>query len=418
MSNWFADTWNKITNTGEKRAASVSAENYSPALERIFGLNIGGTTVNENTAMRISAVYGCVRVLSEGIAKLPFQVFEQTDSGKKLATSHPAYNLIRNEPNRYMTAFSFWQSIMAITLLWGNGYARIIRGTGQRPTSLKLYAPGTVDLIESDGVLFAQTEDGLIPDYDIFHLRGLGTGIIGKSPIRQQAENLGISLNAQTFANKFFENGANVSGVLKHPGKLSDSAYKNLRDSWAERYSGTSNSHRPAILEEGMDFTKISIPPNEAQMLETRLFGVAEICRLYGVPPHKVAELSKATFSNIEHLNIEWMQDGMLPWFARIEQEANRKLFRENEKGRFYTKFNANAILRGDSAARATYYKEMFNIGVLNQNEIRELEEQNPIEGGDRYYIQGNNMIPIDRVDDIVNAQTAPKTQNTQGNEG
>jgi HK97 family phage portal protein len=316
-----------------------------------------------------------------------------------------------------MTAFAFWQSLMSIALLYGNAYARIIRGTGSRPASLQLYPAGSVSLHTYKNDLYATTPDGVLPYYELFHLRGLGHGVEGKSPIRQAAENMGISLNAQTFANKFFENGANVGGVLKHPAKLSDTAFNHLRDSWAERHSGVNNAHKPAILEEGMDYARIGIPPNEAQMLETRLFGITDICRIYGVPPHKIAELSKATFSNIEQQNIEFLTDSLLPWLIRIEQECNRKLFRAAEKGRFYCKFNVNALMRGDSAARATFYKELFSIGVFSQNDIRELEEQNPIEGGDRYYVQGNNMVPIDKIDALLAAQTGPEAPKKEENE-
>lgn len=406
MANWFTNIFNS-----EKRSADTGIRTT------FLGIPTA-TTVTEETAMKIGAVYGCVRVLSESIAKLPFHVYEQSENTKTLAVDHPVYNLIHSEPNQEMTAFAFWQSIMTIALLYGNGYARIIRGAGERPEGLKLYKQGTVTLALVQDQLFATTPDGVIPYYDIFHLRGLGTEIIGLSPIRYAAESLGTTLNAQTFGRKFFENGAHVGGVLEHPGKLSDAAYTNLKNSWESTTTGLDNVGKPKILEEGMKWTKIAMAPEEAQFLQTREFGIADICRVFGVPPHKIADLTHATFSNIEHLNIEFSQDGVLPWAIRIEQEANRKLFRDAEKGKLYTKFNLNALLRADSAARATFYKEMFGIGVFSQNDIRELEEQNPIAGGERYYVQGNNMVPIDRIDDVLTAKTAQKTTNTNGNEG
>jgi HK97 family phage portal protein len=401
--------------TSEKR--SVSATD-TPALSQLFGFGYNGTTVTPETAMKLSAVYACIKVTSEGVAKLPCHAYQTTNGKREVAAAHPADRLLYSDPNEYMTAFAFKQAITEIALRWGNGYAKIIRGKRYEPVSFKLYEGGTVTLVESNGQLFAQTPDGKIPYYDIFHLRGLGTGVTGKSPISYAAESMGISLNTQTFGNNFYENGAAIGVALKHPGKLSDTAHKHLKESLTANYAGVKNAFKPMILEEGMDITKMSLAPNEAQFLETRAFGVPEVCRWYGVPPHKVGHLDKATFSNIEQQNIEFVQDCLMPWLKRFEEEADRKLFRENEKANHYTKFSLNALMRGDSAARAIFYKEMFSIGAMSQNDIRELEDQNPIEGGDRYYVQGNNMVPIDRIDDVLSAKTAPKTTNKQENEG
>lgn len=415
MGNFFSKALGYIT--GEKRSASVGAESYSPELARIFGLSYNGTTVNEETAMRLSAVYACIKIISESVAKLPLHVYETTNGTRQVAKTHPVHRLLYSDPNEYMTSFAFRQAITEIALRWGNGYARIIRGVGSRPVKFKLYPGGSCSILESDEQLFVQTPDGLIPYYDIFHLRGLGTGITGLSPIRYAAESMGISLNAQTFGRKFFENGAHVGGVLEHPGKLSDTAFAHLKESFNATSGGLDNVARPKILEEGMKYTKISLPPNEAQFIETRQFGTTDICRWYGMKPHKIADLANATFSNIEQQNIEFVQDCLMPWCNRFEQEADRKLFRETEKPYFYSKFNLNALMRGDSAARATYYKEMFGIGVFSQNDILELEDMNPIEGGNRHYVAGNNMVPIDKIDEVLAAKNAPKTTKTDQNE-
>jgi HK97 family phage portal protein len=404
--------------TGEKRSASVSSEAWSPELARIFGLGYNGTTVNERTSKHLAPAYRCIALLSESVAKLPLHVFETTNGRRQVAKNHPVHRLLYSEPNEHMTSFAFRQAIMEITLQHGNGYARIIRGPGQRPVSLKLYQGGTCSILESQGQLLVQTPDGLIPYYDIFHLRGLGTGIEGLSPIRYAAESMGISLAAQNFGRKFFENGAHLSGVLEYPNKLDDTAYYNLKKRWKEANSGTNNAGETAILEHGLKYTPIGIPPDDAQFIETRKFGTREICQWYGVQPHKVFDLENATFSNIEHQNIEWVVDGLMPWLVRFEQEAYRKLFRENEKPTHYAKFNTNALMRGDSQARAVFYKEMFQIGVFTQNMILELEDLNPFDDGDRRYVQGNNMVPIDRIDDVLTAKMAQKTTKTNENEG
>lgn len=415
MGNILTRTLNFIK--GEKRSASVSAEVYSPELARIFGLGYNGTTVTPETAMNLSAVYGCIKLISESVAKLPLHVYETTSGKRQVASAHPVHRLLYSDPNEYMTSFAFRQAITEIALRWGNGYARIIRGTGSRPAKFKLYEGGTVSLIENNGQLFAQTpDDGLVPYYDIFHLRGLGTGLVGKSPIRYAAESMGITLSAQKFGRKFFENGAHLSGVLKYPGQLKDDAYQQLKTRWKATNSGVDNTGETAILEHGMDYARIGIPPNEAQFIETRQFGTTDICRWFGVPPHKIQDLGKATFSNIEQQNIEYVQDCLMPWCKRFEEECDRKLFRENEKPNYYTKFSLNALMRGDSQARAVFYKEQFSIGAMTINEIRAFEDLNPIEGGDRHYIQGNNMVPIDQIDAMISAKMAQKTTKTEEN--
>src|SRR5690606_2382759 len=227
---------------GEKRSAPVSSETWSPELAHLFGLGYNGTTVTPESAMNLSAVYGCVKVISESVGKLPLHVYESTDGKRQIAKSHPVHRLLYSEPNEYMTSFAFRQAITEIALRWGNGYARIIRGTLNRPAKFKLYAGGTCSILETKDELLVQTPDGLIPYYDIFHLRGLGTGIEGKSPIRYAAESLGITLSAQTFGRKFFENGAHLSGVLKYPGQLKDDAYTQLKQRWKAANSGTSNA--------------------------------------------------------------------------------------------------------------------------------------------------------------------------------
>lgn len=412
MANWFTNLF-----SSEKRSASVGTETYSPELAYMFGLNLSGTNVTPETAMNLSAVYACTKVISESLAKLPLHVYETTNGKRQVAKGHPVDRLLYSDPNEYMTSFAFRQAITEIALRWGNGYARIIRGSGQRPNRFKLYEGGTCSIVESKDQLFVQTPDGLIPYYDVFHLRGLGTGITGKSPIRYAAESMGISLNAQKFGRKFYENGAHVGGILSHPGKLSDQAKESLKNSWKFNHGGVGNVGTTAVVEEGMTYTKIGMPPEEAQFLETRQFGTTDICRWFGVTPHKIFDLSKATFSNIEQQNIEFVQDCLMPWCSRFEQEADRKLFRENEKGTHYAKFSLNALMRGDSAARAVFYKEQHNIGAMTINEIRALEDLNPIEGGDRHYIMGNNLVPIDRIDDVILAKTAGKPLKTGENE-
>lgn len=384
------------------RARDKPRDSVSAAPVFYFGTSGSGKSVTAQTAIQLSTVYACVRVVSETVASLPLGVYEATDDGNLKAGDHPLYHLLHDEPNAEMTSFVFREVMLAHLLLYGNSYSQIIRSGKNTVVGLYPLLPDHMDVDrDSKGNLTYTytTSDGktvVIKPQDILHIPGLGfDGIIGYSPIALEKNAIGLGIASEEYGSKFFSNGARPSGILTHPNTVKNP--KAVRESWNSAYGGSSNSNRVAILEEGMTFTPLSIPNNEAQFLETRKFQVDEICRIFRVPPHLVGNLEHATFSNIEHQSIDFAVHTIRPWLVRIEQSMNRALFTDQEKGRFYVQFNIDGLMRGDYKSRMEGYAIARQNGWMSANDIRALENQNPIpkeEGGDAYLVNGN-MIPI-----------------------
>ena len=390
----------------DKPQNRTSGSNYA----FFFGGTTSGKAVTERSAMQMTAVYSCVRILSEAVAGLPLHLYKYTDSGgKAMALDHSLYRLLHDEPNPEMSSFVFRETLMTHLLLWGNAYAQIIRNGKNEIIALYPLMPNrmTVDRDENGRLYYAYSrgQDEVIRDKsrtvilspeDVLHIPGLGfDGIMGYSPIALEKNAIGLGLAAEEYGSKFFSNGARPSGILTHPNTVKDP--KKLRDSWNAAYGGSNNSGRVAVLEEGMSFVPLSLPNNEAQFLETRKFQVSEICRIFRVPPHMIGDLDRATFSNIESQNISFAVHTIRPWLVRIEQAINRALFPDNEKGRFYVQFNLDGLMRGDYKSRMEGYAIARQNGWMSTNDIRELENLNPVseeEGGNAYLVNGN-MIPI-----------------------
>ncbi len=362
-----------------------------------FGGTTSGKTVNERTAMQTTAVYACVRILAETIASLPLHLYKYTDNGKGKAVEHNLYTMLHDEPNSEMTSFVFRETLMSHLLLWGNAYAQIIRDGRGNVLSLYPLLPDRVTVDRtSTGELFYEyrkdTGSVNLRNQEVLHIPGLGfDGLVGYSPIAMAKDAIGMALATEEYGARFFANGANPGGVLEHPGVVKDPA--KIRESWNSVYQGSGNAHRVAVLEEGMKFQSIGIPPEQAQFLETRKFQTEEICRIFRVPPHLVANLDKATFSNIEHQSISFIDNTIMPWVTRIEQSMKKALLSEADKKEYFIKFNLNGRLRGDAGSRAQFYQIMRQNGVMSANDIRELEEMNLIpeeEGGDKYLVNGN----------------------------
>ena len=377
-----------------------NAASAAPAF--YFGSSGSGKSVTARSAIQVSAVYACVRVIAETVASLPLHVYEQTDAGNVKATEHPLYRILHDEPNPEMTSFIWRETALSHLLLWGNAYCQIIRTGRNHIVSLYPLLPDHMEVDrDSKGVLTYTYTTGegklvrLAPE-DVLHIPGLGfDGVMGYSPIALEKNAIGLGIAAEEYGSKFFGNGATPSGVLTHPNTVKDP--KKLRESWNAAYGGSANAGKVAILEEGMRFDRISIPNNEAQFLETRKFQVSEICRIYRVPPHLVGDLEHATFSNIEHQSISFAVHTIRPWLVRIEQSLNRALFSESEKGRFFAQFNIDGLMRGAYKERMEGYAIARQNGWMNANDIRELENLNPIpeaEGGNAYLVNGN-MVPI-----------------------
>ncbi|MBQ4403309.1 MAG: phage portal protein [Selenomonadaceae bacterium] len=371
----------------------------------LFGSSISGARVDEFSAMRVSAVYACVRILAESIAALPLHVYEYKDGGKERAIKHPLYFLLHDAPNPEMTSFIFRELMMAHLLLHGNCYAYIRRDNSRRVAGLYPLMPKQMSVERDDNgqIVYKYTptkEEGqfttsaqvTFQSWEILHVPALGfNGLIGFSPIAMARNAIGVAIATEEFGAKFFENGARPSGILEHPGVLKNP--DKLREEWQKIYGGSKNTGKVAVLEEGMKYQSISIPPNDAQFLDTRKFQLNEIARIFRVPPHMIADLERATFSNIEHMSLEFVKFSLNPWVIRWEQSLNKALMTQNERGKFFVKFNVDGLMRGDYQSRMQGYSIGRQNGWLSTNDIREMEDLNPIseaDGGNFYLVNGN----------------------------
>jgi HK97 family phage portal protein len=386
----------------ERRTVSLDAKIRAFLLGEDLGIQSNaGVNISEYNAMTSTAVYACVRVLSETIASLPLPLYRRLERGKEKATYHPLYFLLHDMPNPDMTSFTFRETLMSHLLLWGNAYAQVIRDGKGNISELWPLLPDRMsverDLI-SGQLVYKYSKDGqqiLLKQEEVLHIPGLGfDGIKGYSPIHMAREAVGLALATEEFGSRFFANGARPGGILEHPGVVKDP--EKLRKSWEEVYKGVKNFHKIAVLEEGMKYHEIGIPPEDAQFLETRKFQLNEICRIFRVPPHLVGDLERATFSNIEHQSIEFVVHAVRPWLVRWEQAITKCLLREGERKMYFPKFTVDGLLRRDFKARMEGYAIGRQNGWLSANDIRELEDMNPIpeeQGGDIYLVNGN-MIP------------------------
>lgn len=394
--------FSNIFKARDKPKDRTTGSNYS----FFFGGTTSGKPVNEHTAMQMTAVYSCVRILAEAVAGLPLHLYKYTASGsKEKALSHPLYFLLHDEPNPEMSSFVFRETLMTHLLLWGNAYAQIIRNGKGEVIALYPLMPNRMSVDRDySGALYytytrysdeAPTMNGMtvtLRPSDVLHIPGLGfDGLVGYSPIATAKNAIGMAIACEEYGAKFFANGAAPGGVLEHPGTIKDP--QKVRDSWNAAYQGSSNSHRVAVLEEGMKYQSIGISPEQAQFLETRKFQINEIARIFRVPPHMVGDLEKSSFSNIEQQSLEFVKYTLDPWVIRWEQAISRSLLRPDEKKLYFAKFNVDGLLRGDYVSRMNGYATARQNGWMSANDIRELENLDRIPpelGGDLYLINGN----------------------------
>ena len=389
----------KLNRFFKSRDKPVSNYFPSTAYSFFFGGTSSGKTVNERTSMQTTAVYACVRILAETIASLPLHTYKYTKDGKEKATDHQLYYLLHDEPNPEMTSFVFRETLMSHLLLWGNAYAQIIRDGRGQVVSLYPLLPDKMRVDRNTtGELYYEyhTDKGvfILSKDDVLHIPGLGfDGLIGYSPIAMAKNAIGMAIATEEYGASFFANGANPGGVLEHPGVVKDP--KKIRDSWNQVYQGSSNAHRIAVLEEGMKFQQIGIPPEQAQFLETRKFQINEIARLFRIPPHMVGDLEKSSFSNIEQQSLEFVKYTLDPWVIRWEMSMQKALLLPSEKRTLFIKLNVDGLLRGDYQSRMTGYSVGIQNGFLSPNNIRELENMNTIpddEGGNTFMVNGNML--------------------------
>lgn len=369
---------------------------WQSAYQFFFGPTSSGKVVNEKSAMQTTAVYACVRILSETIASLPLHTYQKTDKGKEKAVDHPLYHLLHDEPNPEMTSFVFRETLMGHLLLWGNAYAQVIRDGRGKVMALYPLMPDKMTVHRSEGgeLYYSYSKEGkehVLKHWEVLHIPGLGfDGLLGHSPIAMAKNAIGMAIATEEYGANFFNNGANPGGVLEHPGILKDP--ERVRKSWNSVYAGSGNAHKVAVLEEGMSFKPIGIPPEQAQFLQTRKFQLNEIARIFRVPPHMIGDLEKSSFSNIEQQSLEFVKYTLTPWLSRWEMAMKKSLLSPSEKKDYFIKHNVEGLLRGDYKTRMEGYSIGIQNGFLSPNDVRELEDLNTIEHGDVYAVNGNML--------------------------
>ena len=351
-------------------------------------------------ALTLTAVWCAIRLLSESVSSLPCSVYTKAANGDKVEDSNNRiYNLIKYKPNKYQNKITFFEYVMMCICTTGNSYVQIIRDNSGSPIELIPLNPEMVSVVINEGEIFYQIESGAILDsYDILHFKTITEdGLVGLSPIDQCQNALNWGLQVEEYGGTFFKNGAKLSGTLSTDRALSETAIDRLRNSFNNTYSQLSGANQTAILEEGLTFKPISISPEQAQFLKSRQFSIEEVARIFNIPPHMLKDLSKSSFNNIEMQSQEFVTYTLMPYITRIESEMNYKLFRTNEIGNTFIEFNVNGLLRGDVKSRTEAYKTAITNGYMSINEVRQKENLNSIEGGDKHFMQ-LNMTTIEKI--------------------
>jgi HK97 family phage portal protein len=360
----------------------------------------GQLPVATSTAMKYSALFACVRVLSETLAAMPVMLYRKSKNGdREQANDLAVYDILHNAPNDEMSPFSLKESCMISLNTGGNAVCERMVDAYGGLVGLYPY-PWSKVSIERDIAtrrLVYRVTDGTnqktLTRQQVFHIPGMSfDGVVGLSPIEYAASAIRLGLSYEQFGNRFYDNGAHASGAFTHPGALSESAFQRLKEDLTKNYAGLRNTGKPLILEEGMKFEPFMIKPVDAQLIESKKFQIEDVSRIYRVPLHLIGNLDRATFSNIEHLSLEFVMYTMLPWFKRWEEAINAQLLTRLERqAGYYTEFKVDALLRGDASSRATAYATGRQWGWLSVNDIRRLENMNPIPNGD-IYLQPLNM--------------------------
>jgi HK97 family phage portal protein len=350
-------------------------------------------------ALTLTAVWCAIRLLAESVSSLPISVYTKQANGDKLEdTKSPIYNLIKFKPNYYQNKITFFEFIMLSICTEGNSYVQIVRNNSGTPVQLICLDPSNVTVVVNNNEVFYQIDGGVLDSSDILHFKTItDDGVTGLSPIDQCAKALNWGVSLEEFGSTFFSNGAKPSSILQTDRALSDTALQRLKTSFNNNYGKLKNSNSTIVLEEGLTFKPISISPEQAQFLSSRQFSIEEVARIFNVPPHMLKDLSKSSFNNIEMQSQEFVTYTLMPYITRIEQEMNLKLFRTNELGKTFVEFNVNGLLRGDVKSRTEAYKTAITNGYMSINEVRQKENMNSIEGGDKHFMQ-MNMTTIDKV--------------------
>lgn len=374
--------------------------------ERMEELGVGapsasGVRVTRDRALRLAAFFACVRVLAESVGQLPLQLYERRGEREKVkAVDHPLYRLLHVSPNEYMTSQEYWEWSTACLATGGNAYSQInsVRGVARElwpwspddvtPKKNRETGEVTYDLRQPDGT----TET--LPAWEVFHLKLFPLdGLVGAAPLTYARESIGSGIAAEQHGAGQFARGAFPGGVIEVEQKLSEVGVDNILGSWKKSHEGSQNAGRVGLLHDGAKFKAATMPASDMQWIESRKFSRSEIAGLMRVPPHKIGDLEHATFSNIEEQELSFWVDGLMPYLTRIEQRISLQLVQPKDQGTIFAKFNAGAVLRGNMAARAAFYTSMVQNGAYSSNDVRELEDLNPREGGDAYLTPANMTI-------------------------
>jgi len=376
---------------------STSLANPAVWLTNLFGRpTASGQTVNSETALALPAVWRAAWLNASTIASLPLKVFEKIGNNRENLSDHPIQLLLQKKPNRFQTAYIWRQLSMMHIQFWGNAYSLIVFDNRLRPEQLLPFHPSKVTPLfdrKNNRILYRfEMDDGktiTIDSAHVLHQKGISfDGLVGKSPITTLRENIGLGLAAQEFGAEFYQKGAQLDGVIEIPGHLSKDALKNLRESWENTH--LKGGERTALLDKGMTYKQVGIPPDDAQFLETRKLSITDVARIFGVPPPLVYDLERATYSNIQMLVQGYAKFDLNPWLINIEQEINDKLFFEDEKNTIFVKHNLDGLLRGDPKQRAEFYRVLIQNGVMTPNQARRMENFNDYDLGDLFYILAN----------------------------
>ncbi len=396
-----------ITAEREGRGAADAVQAYSDdtyeRLAAVLGIGMGGTvggvTVNERNALGFASVWACVLAISQDLAALPCQIYQNLPTGGKAQVSgHPASRVLNLQASPLQNAMPFRMVMHATVLLHGNAYALIKYGPKYTIKAVFYKHPTQTEVLISDGRLYYRFagDSAIYQDYEVLHLRGLcldQNGIMGLSVLSLHRENIGTGLAAQRTSARFYDNGAKVSGTLETDNLLKPETIARLKEQFASQYGGADNAGKVITLEQGLKFKSIGLPPADAQFLDTRKFTAREVASMFRVPAHKMGDLERSTNNNIEQQGIDYVQNCLTPWAVSTEQEYQLKLLRTTEVDTHYFKHNFNGLLRGDAAARATYYGKMTDIGAYSINEVRALEDMNGIgDPGNVRFVQVNRQ--------------------------
>jgi len=382
LRSLFANTVNKLA--GYSLISDSGSWTYT-------GISNTGQNVNQASAMTYSAVWAAVRAISEGVASLPLQVFRRGhDGSRSKANDHPLYRILHDQPNPEMSTLTFRETLMGHALVWGNGYAEIVRDKNSgRVQQLWPLDPSLVEPVrDENGELYYKYGSLIYLATEILHIKGLSfDGVKGYSVIAQAKNSIGLGMAVEEFGSTFFGQGGKPAGVISVPGKLNSEAIQNMRKSWEDMHATVKNAHRVAILQNGVTYQTIGTPPDDAQWIASRSFQLQEVARWFKIPASKIGA-GAGTYSSLEQDNLAFLQETLRPWLIRWEQEINFKLISSLDQ--LYAEHNQDALLRGDTAGRSAFYASALSWGWLSRNDVRALENLPPFEGGDAYMIPKN----------------------------